>query len=209
MNFSGTHPLRIIDELRSLRGDSLLLNFSRYRYRPQSPIDERETFSVSISMVDNRWLLSEIEALPDGWELALNSTVIDGRNRKFHIPMIDFVGRDASMIFSGHYRDVLGRNIVDQLQYFDSGRSFHAYSPVLVSKARWLKLMGSLLLLNLPDAEPFIDSRWIGHRLRAGYSALRWSARTSQYRIAPHYIDKTALLNKARRKGEKGVGDII
>jgi hypothetical protein len=48
--------------------------------------------------------------------------------------------------------------------------------------------MGSLLLLNKPSGFKLIDERWVGHRIMAGYSALRWSCNTKQYKKMPTQI---------------------
>ena len=46
--------------------------------------------------------------------------------------------------------------------------------------------MGSLLLVNPPhSSNNIIDTRWIGHRIRSGFSALRWSNNSGTYKAVP------------------------
>ena len=71
-------------------------------------------------------------------------------------------------------------------RFSNSGRSFHAYSLRLISPKEWREFMGRLLLLNLPGRSSFIDSRWVGHRLVAGYASLRWTANSEQYTCQLH-----------------------
>jgi hypothetical protein len=183
------HPISLIIRLLNLNDTVKTLSFSRYFYRPQSPIDEREIFSVSRGEVTLEWFNHEVARLRPGWELAFNSKIIDRRNRKFHLPMIDFASVGTSALVSENFRDIIGRKHADSLHFYRSGRSFHAYSLRLVGQSEWVKFMGRLLLLNLPESDPIIDSRWIGHRLLAGYSALRWSCQTSHYLESPSYVN--------------------
>lgn len=43
--------------------------------------------------------------------------------------------------------------------------------------------MGKLFLATQVGVPPTVDPRWVGHRLIAGYAALRWTKNT------PHYVD--------------------
>ncbi|MGC1520222.1 MAG: hypothetical protein WA803_01670, partial [Steroidobacteraceae bacterium] len=78
-----------------------------------------------------------------------------------------------------------GNALTSSFLYFDSGRSFHAYGLQLISPGEWREFMAKLLLLNLPEGEHLIDARWVGHRLVAGYGALRWSANSDFYLQVP------------------------
>jgi hypothetical protein len=182
------HPIQIVESLQAAGLSGGALTFSRYIYRPQSPFDERETFKVQMREIDVEWLEQEVANLSAGWELALNSTVETDRGRTLHIPMIDFskstIDSDDLLLM----RRTLGASIAGGLVFFDSGRSFHAYGTKPLEPAEWRKFMGTLLLLNLPGADPLVDSRWVGHRLISGYSALRWSSNTSQYRQIPRRV---------------------
>lgn len=203
INFE-SHPISVVYDLVNRYGDGFVLSFSRYLYRPQSPLDEREVFNVGVSEVGQSWLEDQIGQLHDGWELALNSEVIDSRNRRFHIPMIDFAGRETSFFFTKYFRAIVGVGFNDSMLVFDSGRSFHAYSPTLISNKAWVRFMGGLLLLTLPGQTQIVDDRWVGHRLRGGYSALRWSCRSGNYLKIPEFV---SLSNIFREKHARDLGD--
>lgn len=183
-----SHPVSIAYYLVDRYGDDLKLHFSRYYYRPQSPLDERQTFSVTALDVTEGWVVDQIAQLPLGWELAMNSLVEDGRGRFRHVPMIDFVGTSMAWASASFFAEIVGREIAKRLVYFDSGRSLHAYSPTLLSKKHWVEFMGRLLLLNIPGSPAVIDARWVGHRLVGGYSALRWSKNSRHYESMPRRL---------------------
>ncbi|MBP8273206.1 MAG: hypothetical protein KAY59_02190 [Acidobacteria bacterium] len=44
------------------------------------------------------------------------------------------------------------------------------------------------LLQNAPDPNELVDSRWIAHRLVAGYSALRWTGNQEHYLAEPRIL---------------------
>jgi acid stress-induced BolA-like protein IbaG/YrbA len=183
------HPLRFVDELIRMHGDDITLSFSKYFYRPRSPIDERETFSVPAKEVSAEWLKAELQSLKAGWDLALNSSVVDVRGRTRHIPMIDFIGDAAKFFVDGRSRDIVGHKIYDEMIAYSSGRSLHGYSLTLLSPGEWVAYMARLLLVDFPGEPGLIDHRWIGHRLNGGYSALRWSANSSEYLALPKRFD--------------------
>ncbi len=118
----------------------------------------------------------------------MHSTLTQGRRIK-HVPMIDFAvkpGMAAEVItWTDHHLGI-------DLQLFDSGRSFHGYGIRPISETQWVRLMGLLLLGNAPNREPVVDARWIGHRLLAGYSSLRWSNNSTHYTRWPTLTRSTA-----------------
>ena len=179
------HPVGLISRRGNAYGWETKLHFSRYFYRPQSVFDERECFQVSILDVTAEWLTSEVIALKKGWELALNSKVIDQRGRARHIGMIDFMGRPDMNLVSERVRNLLGARAAKRISYYDSGRSIHGYILELMGPAEWHRYLGRMLLMNAPDETPLVDARWIGHRLLGGYSALRWSANSQHYSQVP------------------------
>jgi hypothetical protein len=179
------HPILLVRKLERLYGGRLELSFSRYIYLKQAIADQREVFWINAPDVTNDWLISTLRTLQPGQELALNSTVqIDGRS--YHLPMIDFLG------FSGDHYHTLCRifheDFVNDLLFFNSGRSFHAYGVEPLTFHAWVQFMGRLLLCNLPELAPVVDQRWIGHRLLGGYAALRWSKNTECYRQYPVFV---------------------
>lgn len=183
------HPREVIDALRLRTKSRLILSFSQYLYEPQSPFDRRERFQVEGSRVTQAWVREQLDSLPVGWDLALESAVklADGGTR--HIPMIDFAINRLGPPELLHLRRLLGARRVGKFQYYCSGRSFHAYGLEFLRPKEWVEFMGRLLLLNLPGSPPIVDSRWIGHRLMAGYAALRWSANSPHYCGMPYRVD--------------------
>jgi len=162
------------------------LDFSRYVYEPRVMKDSRFIFPYSAGELNKSFLLGIVENLSPGEELALHSNV-SIKGDLFHIPMVDFGNQKyhgfRSDIFSEFYQ-LWGVDFA----VFDSGRSFHAYGDRCLSHDEWIQFMGSLLLLNKPGMPKVIDDRWVGHRLLAGYSALRWSCNSNFYKKTPEYI---------------------
>ncbi|WP_158755426.1 hypothetical protein [Dyella sp. S184] len=188
------HPISIIYDLIESLGEDYTFKFSKYFYRPQNPLDEREIFSVIGAEINDDWLEKQIGQLSPGWELALNSEVVDPRNRRYHMPMIDFYGRETDFLFSPYFRSMVGGRFHSSMSIFDSGRSYHAYSPMLMSNKEWIGFMGALLLLTLPNSPPVVDARWVGHRLIGGYSALRWSCNSANYLQYPELVPLSTII---------------
>lgn len=178
------HPIQLVSEIGE-RWPDLTLSFSQYFYRPRSPFDERLLFAQRAADVTVEWLRAQLQKLPQGWDLALNSNVKDSRSREHHLPMIDFAKRAVSAADVIFMRSILGASFCRRLTFFDSGRSLHAYGLQLLGPGEWREFMGRLLLLNPLHEEPLIDTRWVGHRLVSGYSALRWSSNSAHYLRVP------------------------
>lgn len=202
------HPiLWVYDLLKSyydwevLTSDTIL-SFSRYRYYPQSFKDEREVFELPLYNLDKSSLFDMLMDLDDTQELSLNSN-IQTLNSKLHLPLIDFGGKDSKLLESTfkEFCTLWDMNF----QIYSSGRSYHAYGNKLLSESDWIKFMGSLLLINIPGSSKIIDDRWIGHRILAGYSSLRWSKNTSHYKKYPTHI---GILNSNGFYESRG-GDIF
>lgn len=164
------------------------VSMSYYSYQPQTVAESRTTWAISSAeFLQSASIEKIIAATPEGHELALHSNVrmLDGEER--HLVMIDMsTGARAHL---EKLRSFLGDHFFQQLAWFSSGRSFHGYGSVLLSKDDWVKFMGLLLLANKPRMEPTVDPRWIGHRLLGGYSALRWTKNTRHYLTPPSRID--------------------
>lgn len=180
------HPIGLIQQwLRSVDGD-WLATLSRYQYLPQEIEDRREIVTVKLGHLTPNWLDDQLASLQEGYELAFHSVLRLGK-RELHIPMVDF---SATSIEPQPVVDWANRYLGITLQLFDSGRSFHGYGNELIPRSKWIKLMGLLLLSNIPNKPPFVDARWVGHRLLAGYSALRWSHHSSSYLRMPTRITR-------------------
>jgi len=184
------HPVQFLRELRHRYGDGLELSFSRYRYKRRVREEVRRTFRVSVREVDLAWLQRQVACLAPGEELAFESRVRIGRSLR-HVPMLDFCGMKP-----GHLAaviEVLPKYKLNKPFVYFSGRSFHAYFPVLMTSRQWVKFMGSALLCNTPSHPRVVDQRWVGHRLIGGYAALRWSWNTDTYKAMPRRVPATAL----------------
>jgi hypothetical protein len=174
-------PVSLVPQWFSAVGGGWYAHFSLYTYVPQSLDDRRWPIRVHLEEVTPVWLGEQLASLGQNEELAMHSTLTQGR-RVMHIPMVDFVVKSTAVGEVARWAD---QQLKVRLVFFDSGRSLHAYGAGPVSQTHWVRLMGLLLLGNLPDQEPVVDSRWIGHRLLAGYSSLRWSKNTPQYKGWP------------------------
>jgi hypothetical protein len=182
-----THPIIVAQSIVKRYGKGLTFEFSRYHYEPLTVEDHREVFEVKGHQLGPDLLTELFESLQDAQEIAFHSRIIlpDGTSR--HVPMIDFVSRDLQSDWPLTI-SILPSAIAAELYIFESGRSYHGYSLHLLTEEEWVSFMGTLLLLNLPDRNPVIDSRWVGHRLRVGFGSLRWSHKTSQYKRYPELV---------------------
>jgi hypothetical protein len=195
------HPLRFLLDVIEVRGKDLSFSFSKYFYRPGNVFDERETFTVLGADIDELWLKEQLGSLRDGWELALNSKVVDDRNRTHHIGMIDFApGIDLESI-RVQTRRLLGDEMWASMSCYESGRSFHGYFNCLLRPGAWYEFLGRLLLMNEPDKKQVVDARWVGHRLIGGYCALRWSRNSAWHQSYPSRILYSPVSAAAKRAG--------
>jgi hypothetical protein len=163
------------------------VNLSFYIYRPHSTIDERSTYPIArTDFLEPSRVLEFIDSCPKDRDVAFQSNITchDGSIR--HIPMVDMAtGARAHL---EKLKLSLGEETYYEFVWFESGRSFHGYGSRLVNHDEWISHMGRLLLGNQKDLKPTVDPRWIGHRLIAGYSALRWSKNTHHYLKMPQKI---------------------
>lgn len=156
--------------------------FSYYEYLPQSLTDTRNIFSLSVNdFLNQKFIESTINNTPPGQELAFHSRVDLSSGAQMHMPMIDMSTGSAAQL--AKLRPFLGEDIFQKFTWYKSGRSYHGYGSMLVTRDEWIVQMGKLLLANHSGMPPTVDPRWVGHRLIGGYSALRWTKNTA------HYID--------------------
>lgn len=181
-----SHPYHFVS---SLFWRDRVFSLGRYRYFPDSISDRREILMISGDQFSEDWLCNEIGKLDNDRELALHSLVME-HGQAWHIPMIDFAMQgEPTMYVIERMNMFLSANIMDKMVFFASGRSFHAYSDALLSKAEWQDFMARLLLVNPKEGEQIVDTRWIGHRLIGGFSALRWTCQSNQYLTIPKRIN--------------------
>ncbi|MCB4346308.1 hypothetical protein LA345_20650 [Burkholderia vietnamiensis] len=137
--------------------------------------------------LDSQRVGAMIDGAPAGHELAFHSDVRLSSGETRHVVMVDMA--TSSKAHLDKLRAFLGDNFFQRITWYASGRSFHGYGEDLLSSDEWVKFMGLLLLVNKPHMEPTVDPRWIGHRLLAGFSALRWTKNTSHYLLPPSLVD--------------------
>lgn len=184
-----THPYWHVRALVERRSDVVAVPVSYYTYRPQTVADTRTIWAIpTAEFVNADRVESVMDATPEGQEMAIHSNLQIVSGDRVHIVMVDM--STAAKAHLTKLRTFLGDNFFQQISWYASGRSFHGYGEALLSEAEWVKLMGLLLLANQPRLEPTVDPRWIGHRLLAGYAALRWTRNTSHYLSTPTSLDQ-------------------
>lgn len=164
------------------------LYFSYYDYIPQSLIDRRKIFTISPqNFLDSDFIESVFKNTPINQELAFHSKILATNGVYKHIPMIDMSTGSTAQL--AKLKPFLGEDTFHDFKWFKSGRSFHGYGNILLSEKEWVEFMGKLLLANQKGLAPTVDPRWVGHRLIAGYSALRWTKNTNYYLSLPNSIN--------------------
>lgn len=183
------HPYWCLrDYLQGLYGSVASLEFSYYEYKPQSLLDNRQVFSVGIDeFLDSDFCEGLIAKCPEGRELAVHSVVKTQSGLSLHLPMIDMSTGSAAQLEK--LKPFLGESF-GKYVWYKSGRSYHGYGRYMISHQDWIALMGRLLLANQIGFPPTVDPRWVGHRLIAGYSALRWTKNTLFYIDTPKLISE-------------------
>lgn len=191
------HPLNWLESFLMSSGfkdDNTFIHFSRYTHTPKQMFDQREFLSFPSSRLSKEFLIEQLEMLRSDQELALHSKVNTSKGI-YHIPMADLGVKD----FTQYDRGVL-KKFMDFVGYdfniYDSGRSFHMYGNKMIEPWQWHQFMGAILLLNEPSGKRIIDARWVGHRLIAGYGALRLSLNTNQYKSYPSFKDILSNLSR-------------
>jgi hypothetical protein len=179
------HPFFFLEPL--FAREEAVFHFSRYIYTPDSVFDEREPLDVLGSELSVDWLEKQFEMLRPDQELAIHSNVvIDGRT--VHIPMMDFATDHIGPRQLYRLQTFIPPRIFANFAFYHSGRSFHAYSTHLLSPKDWYMFLGRALLINPRDDGHIIDTRWVGHRLIAGYCSLRLSNNSQQYKGMPKKV---------------------
>lgn len=180
-----SHPSGLLERISKLVGEPFEFEFSKYVYVPQSTRDDREY--IRAQATEAAALYERVHAsLGAAQEVALHSRIFKG-SEELHIPMLDL----AEEFSDNHLRAIralMAEFGVKEFAVYHSGRSAHVYGLGLLSPPELMKFFGHALLLNLPGAAPLVDSRWIGHRVYAGYGSLRWSCNTKQYLSPPKAI---------------------
>ncbi len=186
MNFND-HPYSHIFKLINGSLDAEL-EYSIYEYQPQSVFDKRTIGTVKVAEISSEWLAERINSLKGDEEFAFHSKIKQGKIIK-HIPFIDLDCPVEEIEFAkSALRKVLPPYIFSGLQFYDSGRSLHAYGSCLLTRKKWVEFMGNILLANFPESLRVVDTRWVGHRLLGGFSSLRWSSNSGYYEKLPEKV---------------------
>lgn len=162
------------------------IQLSKYKYAPQSFTDNRSHLTLPFKQFNEETLCDVISNLDSSEELAFHS-LIQGFGGGYHFPLVDFGKVDRGILDKNPLFD-LSEHWGMSFYIYNSGRSFHAYGNRLIKSSDWVSFMGGLLLLNKPSGFKLIDERWVGHRLMAGYSTLRWSNNSKFYKKYPTFI---------------------
>ena len=182
------HPFCVVKAIINRHGENIHFELSEYIYIKQSLEDNRHTFIIKGKDMKKNRIENIISQLPNDTELALHSRVMTSKGIIYHIPMIDFDGELETNSIQ-LMKELIPNKIFKQFLFFKSGTSYHVYSTELITSKEWVEFMGRILLLNLPNKKPIVDSRWIGHRLLSGYSSLRWSCNTNRHKIIPTLVN--------------------
>lgn len=186
---SRRHPIHGLCRSLLKNNPELTLEFSRYVHLGSGRTLSREIFHVQARDLDDTWLAEEIRGLAETQELALHSKVVL-KNLIYHIPMVDFAHVESLQTLVVKTQPVRQSLPVDIVLY-ESGRSMHGYFFCLIDEKDWYQYLGRLLLCNPPfdSNDQLVDSRWVGHSLDHGFSALRWSCNSAIYQSLPQLVD--------------------
>lgn len=197
MNLELNHPYYYILEnflnKSERRKSKYIFKFSKYIYIPNQVNDERECFDITEDEFGQKNIIEElINSLNEEQELAFHSEIKiispKGKVDYKHLPMIDFHINPLDFKYDFHYLHLnhLMTSKTKNPILFETGRSLHGYGSKLLNLAEWHEFMGRLLLVDQIKREnPIIDTRWVGHRIIGGYSALRWSNNSGKYLSLP------------------------
>lgn len=160
------------------------LHLSYYKYSPQTVEDYRHEIKLETSeFIDPERIEKLIKNTPEGMEISFHSLIELSQGEFCHLPMVDM--STGSTVQLSKLIPFIGDSLFKEMKWYKSGRSYHGYGGGLICEREWLILMGKLLLANKKDLPPTVDTRWVGHRLIAGYSSLRWSKNTDHYLHPP------------------------
>lgn len=200
------HPLHFLKSLVAAnRGKTLTFHFESYKAKMRATYgtDYEVIQSVHFSgdELDTALIGFMTQAKQAGLDVIVCSDVEiveshqdgegtwSGSNRTLHIPMIDFAAKELpSEEDLSELGDCAGLEFND-LVFYNSGRSFHAYGKALLTKDEWIDFMGALILVNKPGDAEIVDTRWVGHRLRQGSAGLRLTKTSPKYLAYPTEVD--------------------
>lgn len=162
------------------------IEFSKYISGGQGLTLKRELFKLSLDNIRED-LNIVISNLKKGEEVAVHSKVFTAGEVRY-LPKVDFAFKNLDNNAEAICKKI-SKQLNAPLYLFNSGNSYHGYIINLLGINEWHKFLGSLLLLN-PRNKPFeiVDSRWVGHSLENGFSALRISNNSGFYIQVPQFF---------------------
>jgi hypothetical protein len=186
MKFSDQHPIHLLKIIQMLAGPDCFIEFGKYIYEKGKFSNKRSIFLVGISEAEV-WFNDQCASLKNQEEIALQSRIVTSDRKLFHLPMIDFLNGITRKNLT-EIKHILQHFDIGDFEIFESGRSYHLYGLNLIPENEYVAFMGALLLINAPNASGPIDTRWVGHQLINGYSALRWTNNSKMYKKLPSRI---------------------
>lgn len=114
------------------------------------------------------------------WSFTSKVTMKDGSHR--HIPMINFHPLKDVTLDDIKWFIVLSEPLTSGV-LLESGRYYHYYQVNLLSEEEWIQFNARFLMPMI-----LVRSRYIGHRLRDGYSTLRLTNDTTYKPKIPRVI---------------------
>jgi len=180
------HPVNVFYKIcKNYSKENINFNFSIYIYKEKGKTHSRKYIKIPAPDLSSNLLNNILSKLHPEEEFACHS-LVDVSGKKRYIPLIDFSVENESLLpweFINEKKELFDTDFY----LFFSGRSYHGYFTTFITYQKWLKFAGDLLLLNQPNSYPteIIDSRWVGHSIINGFSALRWSSNTNKYLSEP------------------------
>ena len=185
------HPLFVIDQIIARHGAGLIFTYSWYQIAQpgfQAKAPRSDVLKVNAIDLTSDWLVQRFAELGPNEELAWHSCV-EWQGASFHIPMIDLLDSPPEPSLHELSRTLTREmNLWGDFIFFNTGQSFHGYFPDLIPQEAWHQYLSQLLVFSRHGSPQIIDTRWVGHALGRGFSALRWSNNTSRYRAMPRLL---------------------
>lgn len=151
--------------------DRVLDELMRHAHRDHEGAAQYRASEVSQELL----IYLQSEAPPEH-VLALTSAVTLPSGELCHIPLMDMKVSPVTTAASTIQRIGIALGL-DHGAVVTSGQSFHFYGFELFTTERWVTFMAHALL-----AQPFVDTRYVAHRILAGQAVLRLTTCT----LKPH-----------------------
>ena len=190
------HPIDILPLIVNLVGEKSKLEFAFYEYRKEKQEDNRRIVTVTAEKAKDIFY-SEIYPMSvrDNLEVALQSRVWKSEKTYCHLLMADLVGHlpgtSKNRLEKLYYE--LGAS---DIFFFQSGKSFHSYGIGTIPVSEFPIVNGKYLTLRNEFGNRIVDDRWVGHRLIAGYWALRLTTIRKKYSRNPIMLNQSKLLSE-------------